>query len=246
VDGDVAAVWVDPAEDAGRDTEDPPRCRRPPNTFARDDPVVLLEHQLGDGNVLVGPQEEPLAWWGRVAGTQDAGCDPPERRLGAQPDLVGAGAVSVEMPEDVFGDDGAVEGGDVGGVDGMQRVADGEDPRQVGAQRGVDERALARGVERDPGSAGELVVGDLVAGEDDGVALDGASFPGVEVLDLHGLDVGSPDDLGEPGAGGDLGAKRDPAQRYARRVPGRSRRLRGLGGRVRLTGSRHLRHEPGA
>ena len=88
----------------------------------------------------------------------------------------------------------AVEGGDVGGVDGVQQVADREDAGALVRRRGVDERAEGAGVELDAAGAGEFVVGDPVAGEDDGVAVEVAARSGVEVFDRHGLDAVPADD----------------------------------------------------
>ena len=51
------------------------------------------------------------------------------------------------------------------------------------------------------------MVGDPVPGENDGVAIDHAALPRVEVLDFDRLHDGFADDAGEPGAGGDLHAQ---------------------------------------
>ena len=58
-------------------------------------------------------------------------------------------------------------------------------------------------------SAGEFVVGDPVAGEDDGVAVDRASGVGVEVFDLDGADAALADDAGDAGAGSDGDLQRE-------------------------------------
>ena len=83
-----------------------------------------------------------------------------------------------------------------------------------------------------PAAAGEFVVRDPVAGEDDRVALDDPRVAGVEILDLDRLADAPADDPHDAGAGGD----RDPEQRLAGNVE------RGVGLRRRVL--RRHQHGP--
>jgi len=101
----------------------------------------------------------------------------------------------------------AVERSDVGRVDGMQQIADREDPRTTGSQGRVDDRSKRVRIHVQPRGPGEFVVGHPVAGEHQGVALDDAARPGVQMLELHGLQRGLADDPGDAGAGGHVDAE---------------------------------------
>ena len=105
----------------------------------------------------------------------------------------------------------SVESGDIGGVDRMGEVADGEHAGGGGRLPCVDEGAARVGVDLEVGGAGQFVVGDPVAGEDDGVAVDRAARVGVEVLDLDRADAALADDAGHSGAGGDGDLERESA-----------------------------------
>ena len=127
---------------------------------------------------------------GRVAGAQQRRRDPAQRRLRRRCGPRGPAARGGEPAADADGDVPAVEGGDVGGVDGVQRGCPAaKTPGAARAQRGVDARARSvPGSRSRPAEPGELVVGDPVAGEDDGVARDAAAGAGAQVLELDGLD----------------------------------------------------------
>ena len=74
-------------------------------------------------------------------------------------------SVRADMPNG-FGNVSAVEGGDVGGVDRVQQVADGEDAGSTGARQRLSTGGL-RFLGRhsgEAGSAGEYVIGDPVTG----------------------------------------------------------------------------------
>ena len=126
----------------------------------------------------------------------------------------GAGCLTrdaVEVAEHVLGYRVAVECGDVGGVDGVGEIADGEDVRSARGLAGVDGWASCPGVHVQASGARELVIGDPVAGEHHGVAGHGAARMGFEVLYLDGVDPITADDLGDAGAGGNRDPEREPA-----------------------------------
>ena len=101
-----------------------------------------------------------------------AGAMSPGRRMPGEIQRRG-GSASMRMPSDGpvcpcryapngFGNVLAVEGGDVGGVDRVQQVADGEDAGVDRGERGIDKGALGFWVHGEAGGAGEFVIGDPV------------------------------------------------------------------------------------
>ena len=79
-----------------------------------------------------------------------------------------------------------IEGSDVSRVDRVDDVPSGEEPIPLGPQGGVDGWPQGPGIQCDPGGASEFVIGDPVAGEDNGVARDGASYAGGYIFDFDG------------------------------------------------------------
>ena len=113
----------------------------------------------------------------------DARVDPAHRRFGDDWHGTDGPAVVGQPGRDGGRDVAAVERADVGGLGGVQQVAGGEDARPLGAQRAVDARRAAARHHRQPGAAGQLVVGDPVAGEDDRVAGEPATVGQLDRLD---------------------------------------------------------------
>ena len=99
--------------------------------------------------------------------------NPPLRPVSATHDAVGGhGCVP------------AAEGGHVGRLRAVQQVARGEDARPRRAERRVHAGTARAGVQLEPAHHSELVVGDPVGREHDGVALDRAGGAAVEVGEL--------------------------------------------------------------
>ena len=88
----------------------------------------------GGADEGVGPEQETVAGGGRVCGAQDLRGDPAQWRAGDQRDAGAGGLARAQPVPDLGADVPAVECGDVGGVDGMQQVAGGEDARCAGPQ----------------------------------------------------------------------------------------------------------------
>ncbi len=119
------------------DAEDPAWCRGPGQVPGGKDPSVVDGLDAGGADEGVGPEQETVACRGRVAGAQDLGSDPAQWRVGDQRDAGARGLAGAQPLPDLGGDVPAVECGDVGGVDRMQQVADGEDAGCAGAQGAV-------------------------------------------------------------------------------------------------------------
>ena len=82
----------------------------------------------------------------------------------------------------------------------VQQVAGGEDAGPRRSQRRVHGRATGARVHREPSHHCELVVGDPVGAEDDGVARDAAYDTAVQIGELHLLHSRSSVDRAEHGA----------------------------------------------
>jgi hypothetical protein len=167
--------------------------------------LVGLGHRDG-GEVEVGswPGEQPASR-GFGGWIKNPRGDPAEVFAG-QDSWAGHGRGErgpVELGENVLRDGAPVQSRDIGGVDRVGEVADGEHAGDAGGLSCVDERAARVGVDLEAAGAGQFAVRDPVAGQDDGVAVDRASRMGVKVLDLDGADAAVADDAGESGASGD-------------------------------------------
>jgi hypothetical protein len=173
VDGSFLGQGSGSGEQGGGDAEDPAWRRGPGQVPGGEDPSVLDGPDAGYGDVSVGPGQEPAACGGGVAGPQDLRGDPAQWRVGDQGDAGAGGVAGTQPVPDLCGEVAAVERGDVGGVDGVEQVAGGEDAGCTGAQGAVDAGSAGGGVDVQAGGAGEFAVGDPVPGGNDGVAADG-------------------------------------------------------------------------
>jgi hypothetical protein len=160
--------------------------------------------------VLAGPQRRVAAGGGNVAGADEPGADPGKRRLGPEPDRGAAGLGPGQVAQHGADDVPSVQGGDVGGVDRVEQVADREDAVGGGAQPGVHDGAQVLGVDLETAQAGQFVIGNPVPGEDHGVAGEGPPLPVIEVLELDRADPVPADHAGDPGAPGDRHAQAQP------------------------------------
>ena len=90
---------------------------------------------------------------------------------------------------------------------GCSRLPIAKTPGRLVRNAVIDKGAKGSRVHVQPGAAGEFVIGNPVAGQHQGVALDDAALSGVDVLDLDGLQRGLADDAVDPGAGGNVDAE---------------------------------------
>ena len=118
----------------------------------------------------------------------------------------------------------AVEGGDIGGVDGVGEVADGVDAGSAGRLGCIDEGAERVCVDRESRGASEFVVWNPVAGDDDGVAFDDPACAGIEVFYFDRVDAWGADDSRDACAGLERQTEGDASEGGERGV--------GLGGGV--------------
>jgi hypothetical protein len=100
----------------------------------------------------------------------------------------------------------AVEGCDVGGVDGMDQVPCREYSGPAGPQARVDQGAEAATIEFDSGRSCKFVVRYPIPGEHNAVAFNKPADARVDVLNFDPLKVWAADDACDAGTGGD----RDP------------------------------------
>ena len=127
--------------------------------------------------------------------------DPTERRLAHDRHPLPRPLAVLEVPSDTGRRVTPAQRGHVRLLGAVQEVARREDARPGAAQRGIHGRATRGRVELQAGHHGQLVIGDPVGGEDDGVALDGSRPTGVEIGQLDLLDARAPVDRGHLRAG---------------------------------------------
>ncbi|MFH9981033.1 hypothetical protein ACH4ND_17610 [Streptomyces sp. NPDC017179] len=126
--------------------------------MAGEGPSVLADGHPREADELVGPPQLAPPGGCGVARPQELRGDPAEGGVGDQADALGRPVLAAEVVDDLPGDVPAVEGGDVGGVDGVLT-----DTALRSSRPGVFAAGnlLAEGafVEGDAGGAGEFVVG---------------------------------------------------------------------------------------
>ncbi len=134
--------------------------------------AVLHRPQLRQPTVLVDPEQQVAARCDAAAGRNELRGNPSQRRGSTNADGL-SGFVPMLQPTIHRGHHMAsVQSGAVGGVDGVQQVADCEHPGSAGPQAGVHHGPARRRVHCESAGAGQFVVGDPVAGEHHGVAVD--------------------------------------------------------------------------